>query len=173
MSLSVLDAVRLFSRRVTINQAFPRELRGPHVQTRVAHLKNRAASQRASWTRAAKCAKAFLKNWRRLTHSGRHSNMRPRDAIPRIANDAPIGLEWLSRALKRHGVDHRECCLGRDFPPIYQVEGRMRTAQKIPGNLYGQRSYFPSLCRVGVSNPGKARKAAVPRRRMGNSKAKT
>ena len=32
---------------------------------------------------------------------------------------------------------------------------------------------FPSLCTAWVSQPGGARRAAVPSRRMGNSKAKT
>jgi hypothetical protein len=35
MRLSMLDAVRLFLRYVTIDQAFPRELKGSHLQTRV------------------------------------------------------------------------------------------------------------------------------------------
>jgi DNA-damage-inducible protein J len=34
MGLSMWDAVRLFLRRVVIDQAFPLELKGPHVQTR-------------------------------------------------------------------------------------------------------------------------------------------
>jgi DNA-damage-inducible protein J len=34
MGLSMWEAVRLFLRRVVIDQAFPLELKGPHVQTR-------------------------------------------------------------------------------------------------------------------------------------------
>lgn len=39
-----------------------------------------------------------------------------------IANDAPLGPEWLDHALKGDGADHRECHIGGDFLLIYQVE---------------------------------------------------
>ena len=40
-----------------------------------------------------------------------------------IANDAPLGPEWLDHALKGEWVDHRECHIGGDFLLIYQLEG--------------------------------------------------
>ena len=39
-----------------------------------------------------------------------------------IANDAPLGAEWLDHALKGEWADHRECHIGGDFLLIYQVE---------------------------------------------------
>ena len=40
-----------------------------------------------------------------------------------IANDAPLGPEWLDHALKGEWADHRECHIGGDFLLIYQLEG--------------------------------------------------
>ncbi len=40
-----------------------------------------------------------------------------------IANDAPIGSEWLAHALNGDWADHRECHIGGDFLLIYQLEG--------------------------------------------------
>ena len=42
---------------------------------------------------------------------------------PLIANDAPLGPEWLDHALKGEWADHRERHIGGDFLLIYQVEG--------------------------------------------------
>ena len=38
-----------------------------------------------------------------------------------IANDAPLGPEWLDHHLKAVWADHRECHIGGDFLLIYQV----------------------------------------------------
>jgi len=40
-----------------------------------------------------------------------------------IANDGPLGAEWLDHALKGNWADHRECHISGDFLLIYQVEG--------------------------------------------------
>ncbi len=40
-----------------------------------------------------------------------------------IANDEPLGAEWLDHALKGDWSDHRECHIGGDFLLIYQVAG--------------------------------------------------
>ncbi len=49
MGLSVSDAVRLFLRRVVVDQAFPLELKVPNAETRAAMLESRAmmASRKA------------------------------------------------------------------------------------------------------------------------------
>ncbi len=39
-----------------------------------------------------------------------------------IANDAPLGPEWLNHSLKGEWADHRECHIGGDFLLIYQVD---------------------------------------------------
>lgn len=39
-----------------------------------------------------------------------------------IANNAPLGAEWLDHALKGDWADHREGHIGGDFLLIYQLE---------------------------------------------------
>ena len=86
-------------------------------------LKKTAASKRAVPPRAADYAKAFLKDWQRLSHSGRFDMVRLKEAmLLLIANDAPLGPEWLDHSLKGAWADHRECHIGGDFLLIYQVE---------------------------------------------------
>ena len=86
-------------------------------------LKKTAASKRASLPRAADNTKTFLRDWQRLSHSGRYDMVRLKEAmILLIANDAPLGAEWLDHALKGEWTDHRECHIGGDFLLIYQLE---------------------------------------------------
>ena len=87
-------------------------------------MKRTAASKRAAPPRAADYTKAFLKDWERLSHSGRYDMGQLKQAILLlIANDGPLGAEWLDHALKGDWTDHRECHIGGDFLLIYQVEG--------------------------------------------------
>ena len=86
-------------------------------------MKKTAASKRTALPRAADYTKAFLKDWQRLTHSGRYDMVRLKEALLLlIANDAPLGPEWLDHALKGAWADHRECHIGGDFLLIYQAE---------------------------------------------------
>ena len=86
-------------------------------------LKKTAASKRASLPRASDYTQAFLKDWQRLSHSGRYDMVRLKEAmLLLVANDAPLGPEWLDHALKKDWIDHRECHIGGDFLLIYQVE---------------------------------------------------
>jgi mRNA interferase YafQ len=86
--------------------------------------KKTAASKRAPLPRASDYAKPFLKDWERLSRSGRFDMNRLKVAmLLLIANDAPLGPEWLDHALKGDWDDHRECHIGGDFLLIYQVEG--------------------------------------------------
>jgi mRNA interferase YafQ len=89
-------------------------------------LKRQAASKRATLPRAADYARAFLKDWQRLSHAGRYDMGRLKEAMMLlIANDAPLGPEWLDHALKGEWSDHRECHIGGDFLLIYQVEANV------------------------------------------------
>jgi mRNA interferase YafQ len=40
-----------------------------------------------------------------------------------IANDGPLGPEWLDHALTGDWADHRECHVGGDFLLIYRFSG--------------------------------------------------
>ena len=86
-------------------------------------LKKTASSKRATLPWAADYSKAFLKDWQRLSHSGRFDLVRLKEAMMLLmANDAPFGPEWLDHPLKGAWADHRECHIGGDFLLIYQVE---------------------------------------------------
>lgn len=86
--------------------------------------KKSASSKRASLPRAADYAKSFVKDWDRLSRSGRFNMQHLKEVmLLLIANDAPLGAEWLDNALKGEWADHRECHIGGDFLLVYQVEG--------------------------------------------------
>jgi mRNA interferase YafQ len=80
-----------------------------------------ASDKRAALPLASDYTKAFLKDWERLSRSGRYDMRRLKEAMLLIiANDAPLGAEWLDHALKGEWADHRECHIGGDFLLIYQ-----------------------------------------------------
>ena len=43
-----------------------------------------------------------------------------------IANDAPLGAEWLDHALKGDWANHRECHIGGDFLLIYRIDDAIK-----------------------------------------------
>ena len=82
--------------------------------------KKPASSKRAPLPRASDYTKTFLKDWERLSHSGRYDLKRLKEAmLLLIGNDAPLGPEWLDHPLKGAWADHRECHIGGDFLLIY------------------------------------------------------
>ncbi|MFG6443231.1 type II toxin-antitoxin system YafQ family toxin [Roseateles sp. LKC17W] len=83
-----------------------------------------ASSKRAAPPRASDSAKSFRKDWERLTRSGRYDMKRLKEAmLLLIANDEPLGPEWLDHPLKGDWADHRECHIGGDFLLIYRTDG--------------------------------------------------
>lgn len=88
--------------------------------------KRTAASKRAPLPRASDYSKSFLKDWKRLAHSGRHDLTRLKQAmLLLVANDGPLGPEWLDHPLTGNWADHRECHIGGNFLLIYQVDGNL------------------------------------------------
>jgi mRNA interferase YafQ len=86
--------------------------------------KKPAAAKRAAFPRAADYSKSFVKNWVRLSRSGRYDMYRLKQAmLLLIANDEPLPAEWLYHALKGDWADHRECHIGGDFLLIYIAQG--------------------------------------------------
>jgi len=62
--------------------------------------KRSAAGKRASLPRASDYTKSFLKDWERLSRSGRYDLNRLKEAmLLLIANDGPLGPEWRDHAL--------------------------------------------------------------------------
>jgi mRNA interferase YafQ len=86
-------------------------------------LKKPAASKRATPPRAADYGKAFLKDWQRLSRSGRYDMKRLKEAmLLLIANDGQLGPEWVEHRLKGEWSGYHECHIGGDFLLIYKLE---------------------------------------------------
>lgn len=78
--------------------------------------------KRAALPREADYTRAFLKDWERLSRSGRFDMRRLKQAmLLLIANDGPLGAEWLDHALKGGWEGHRECHIGGDFLLAYKL----------------------------------------------------
>jgi mRNA interferase YafQ len=78
--------------------------------------KKTPASKSARLPRAADYTKSFIKDWERLSQSGRYDlNWHKKAMLLLIANDGPLGAEWLDQPLKGNWKGHRECHIGGDF----------------------------------------------------------
>ena len=86
-------------------------------------LKKTAASKHTPLPRASDYTKAFLKDWERLSRSGRYDMHRLKEAMLLLIANQALGPEWLDHPLKGDWIDHRECHIGGDFLLIYQVDG--------------------------------------------------
>ena len=85
--------------------------------------KKTAASKRAELPRAADYAKAFLKDWQRLSRSGRYDMNRLKKAmLLLVANDSLLGPEWVDHPLGGEWAGHRECHIGGDFLLAYKLD---------------------------------------------------
>lgn len=94
--------------------------------------KKTASSKRARLPRAADYTKYFLKDWERLSHSGRYDMNRLKEAmLLLIANDAPLGHEWLDHPLGGDWDGHRECHIGGDFLLAYKLDSSSKVEQVI------------------------------------------
>jgi mRNA interferase YafQ len=85
--------------------------------------KKSAANKRSSLPRASDYANPFLKDWERLSRSGRYDMNRLKEAmLLLIANDSPLGPEWRDHALGGDWAGHRECHIGGDFLLAYRLD---------------------------------------------------
>lgn len=88
--------------------------------------KKNPSRKRAPLPRISDYTKTFSKDWERLSRSGRYDLGRLKEAmLLLIANDEPLGPEWLDHPLKGDWADHRECHIGGDFLLIYRLEGNV------------------------------------------------
>jgi len=84
----------------------------------------RVAKKQASLPRASDYAKTFLKDWVRLSNSGRYDMVRLKVAmLLLIGADEPLGPEWKDHALSGKLANFRECHVGGDFLLMYQLDG--------------------------------------------------
>ncbi len=85
--------------------------------------KKPVANKRANLPRASDYTKDFLKDWQRLSHSGRYDMNRLKEAMTLlISNDGPLPPEWLDHPLSGDWTGHRECHIGGDFLLIYNLD---------------------------------------------------
>lgn len=64
-----------------------------------------------------------MKDWERLSRAGRNDMHRLKEAmLLLIANDEPLGPEWLDHPLKGKWKGHRECHVGGDFLLAYELD---------------------------------------------------
>ena len=85
------------------------------------------ADRGARAPRTSDYTKAFLKDWERLARAGRHDLGRLKEVmLLLIANDGPLGPEWLDHPLKGEWSGYRECHVGGDFLLIYRLEDDAR-----------------------------------------------
>jgi mRNA interferase YafQ len=85
--------------------------------------KKPAASKRASLPRACDYTKEFLKDWQRLSHSGRYDMNRLKEAMLLLtANNGSLPAEWQDHHLTGDWAGHRECHIGGDFLLIYRLD---------------------------------------------------
>lgn len=86
--------------------------------------KRPASDRRAVPPRSCDFTRSFQKDWERLSRSGRFDMKRLKQAmLLLIANDAPLGREWLDHQLTGDWASHCECHIGGDFLLVYRVDG--------------------------------------------------
>ena len=94
--------------------------------------KKTAASKRANIPRVSDYTRQFLKDWQRLSHSGRYDMNRLKEAmVLLVANDSPLPPEWLDHALAGEWLGHRECHIGGDFLLIYLLDDSGKHGQVV------------------------------------------
>ena len=82
-----------------------------------------ASTKRAPFPRNCDYTKTFQKDFEHLSRSGRYDMNRLKEAmLLLIANDAPLGPEWLDHPLKGEWSGYRECHIGGDFLLIYEID---------------------------------------------------
>jgi mRNA interferase YafQ len=89
------------------------------------HSKKRpASSKRAKLPRNSDYAKGFVKDWQRLSRSGRFDlGALKHVMLLLVADDGPLPPQYKDHALTGNWADHRECHIGGDFLLIYRVLG--------------------------------------------------
>jgi mRNA interferase YafQ len=81
------------------------------------------SAKRAGLPRSSDHTKAFVKDWERLSRTGRFNMRQLKEAmLLLINNEGPLGAEWSDHPLTGPWDDHRECHIGGDFLLIYQLK---------------------------------------------------
>ena len=84
--------------------------------------KKSASSKRACLPRYFEFADDFLKDWEKLSRSGKHDMHRLKEVmVLLIANDAPLSPEWKDHQLKGSSRKLRECHAKGDLLLLYRL----------------------------------------------------
>jgi mRNA interferase YafQ len=87
--------------------------------------KKAASDKRTTLPRKADLSRAFVRDWHRLSRSGRYDMNRLKEAMMLLVSaDNALGPEWRDHALSGDWADHRECHVGGDFLLIYRISSR-------------------------------------------------
>ena len=85
--------------------------------------KRTAASKRTKFPRDARKSKDFIKDWEKLSRSGKHDMHRLKEAMTLLFNDdAPLPPEWKDHQLGGDMGDLRECHVKGDLLLVYQIQ---------------------------------------------------
>jgi len=85
--------------------------------------KKTASSKRTGLPRASEYTRQFVKDWKRLSNSGRYDMNRLKDVmLAIIANDGDLPPERLDHQLTGDWEGHRECHIGGDFLLVYTLD---------------------------------------------------
>ena len=86
-------------------------------------MKKPRASKRTRLPRQVELTRSFVKDWQRLSRSGRYDMPRLKSVMRLLAdNDAPLPPEWKDHPLKGQWSNHRECHVGGDFLLVYRID---------------------------------------------------
>lgn len=88
------------------------------------NLLNPSRTKQAGLPRLLSYKRDFLSDWQRLSRSGRYDMTKLKEVMMLlIANDEPLGAEWLDHALSgNQWKSCRELHVGGDFLLIYKIE---------------------------------------------------
>ncbi|MGH8477899.1 MAG: type II toxin-antitoxin system YafQ family toxin [Methylococcales bacterium] len=85
---------------------------------------NSKKSKRAKLPREFTLSKKFIKDWGRLSRSGRYDMNRLKSVMMLlIENTAPLPPGYRDHALAGDWFNYRECHIGGDFLMIYRLDG--------------------------------------------------
>lgn len=89
--------------------------------------KRSPVSKRVVLPRESSYAKDFLRDWEKLSRSGKHDmNIITEAILLLIAGNAPLPAEWKDHQLKGQLQDMRECHIKGDLVLVYHTEKTAR-----------------------------------------------
>lgn len=85
--------------------------------------KRQPSSKRTNMPRDSRKSKSFVKDWEKLSHSGKQDlNILKEAMLLLIANDEPLPPEWKDHQLSGNLKEFRECHVKGDLLLVYQIE---------------------------------------------------